>query len=269
MQNLRRQQVDILHSPALAGMHIISARHVTAGTPRHFHDGYQISLVERGAIDFSDATGSRTATSNGIILYSPQEAHGAQPLGEHGWSGLTVHIDTHTFEEARSSTEHPWHNLSAANVERNIQAGLLNLRDVLLYAAPLLEQQEALLAVITSLILPAYANRSSTHRESQAVRRVCDYIQAHYAGNIELDTLASLVHMSKFHLVHVFQSELGLPPHAYQIQVRLIRARQLLKQGRPASIVAHECGFTHTSHLTRYFRRFLGVSPGRYFQTPQ
>jgi AraC-like DNA-binding protein len=42
------------------------------------------------------------------------------------------------------------------------------------------------------------------------------------------------------------------------------RAVELLKRGRPAADVAAACGFCDQSHMSRTFRRFLGVSPSRY-----
>jgi AraC-like DNA-binding protein len=42
------------------------------------------------------------------------------------------------------------------------------------------------------------------------------------------------------------------------------RARELLAAGEPPSAVAWATGFADQSHLTRHFRRAIGVPPGRY-----
>lgn len=55
-----------------------------------------------------------------------------------------------------------------------------------------------------------------------------------------------------------------MPPHAYQINVRLDRAKDLLLRGWPISEVAREAGFYDQSHFTRYFKRLVGVTPGSY-----
>ncbi|CAA9481240.1 MAG: Transcriptional regulator, AraC family [uncultured Rubrobacteraceae bacterium] len=55
-----------------------------------------------------------------------------------------------------------------------------------------------------------------------------------------------------------------MPPHAYQTQARLDRARSLLLRGWPPARVARETGFADQSHLTRRFKRLVGVTPGRY-----
>jgi AraC-like DNA-binding protein len=55
-----------------------------------------------------------------------------------------------------------------------------------------------------------------------------------------------------------------MPPHAYQIQVRIAHAKRLLLQGLPVSRVASETGFFDLSHFTRHFKRHVGVAPGGY-----
>ena len=56
----------------------------------------------------------------------------------------------------------------------------------------------------------------------------------------------------------------GLPPHAYQIQLRVARARELVAAGVPLAEVATMTGFADQSHLTRLFKRVVGIPPGQY-----
>ena len=61
-----------------------------------------------------------------------------------------------------------------------------------------------------------------------------------------------------------FSREVGIPPHRYLTGRRLDRARRLLLAGgRPAEVAA-EVGFHDQAHLTRHFKRMLGVTPGAY-----
>jgi len=65
-------------------------------------------------------------------------------------------------------------------------------------------------------------------------------------------------------LLRVFRKELGIPPHAYLTQVRVLRAKKLLSVGIPIAQVAWETGFADRSHLNRHFKRLVGVAPGQY-----
>jgi AraC family chemosensory pili system transcriptional regulator ChpD len=70
--------------------------------------------------------------------------------------------------------------------------------------------------------------------------------------------------MSEFQLIRAFQRVLGVSPYAYLVQLRVNRARTLLHQGVAVSEVAYTCGFSDQSHLTRTFKKAIGVPPGAY-----
>jgi transcriptional regulator GlxA family with amidase domain len=97
-----------------------------------------------------------------------------------------------------------------------------------------------------------------------AIARARAALQARYAEGVQLRELALLAGMSKCHLVHLFHKEVGLPPHAYQIHLRVARARTLVAAGVPLAEVATRTGFADQSHLTRLFKRVTGLPPGQY-----
>jgi AraC-like DNA-binding protein len=56
----------------------------------------------------------------------------------------------------------------------------------------------------------------------------------------------------------------GMTPHSYLTQVRVRHAKSLLSAGLPITQVATEAGFYDQAHLTRHFKRIVGLTPGRY-----
>jgi AraC-like DNA-binding protein len=65
-------------------------------------------------------------------------------------------------------------------------------------------------------------------------------------------------------LHRVFTAETGMAPHAYHTQVRINRAKELLRKRLPLAEVAARAGFADQSHLHRHFTRRVGITPGRY-----
>ena len=65
-------------------------------------------------------------------------------------------------------------------------------------------------------------------------------------------------------LVRAFDAAFGITPHAYVLARRLDLARERILDGEPLASVAAEVGFFDQAHLTRRFKRFLGVTPGRF-----
>jgi transcriptional regulator GlxA family with amidase domain len=62
----------------------------------------------------------------------------------------------------------------------------------------------------------------------------------------------------------VFKREVGVPPHAYQVQMRVRRARRLMLTGMAPADVAISVGFYDQAHLNRHFKRIVGMTPGDY-----
>ena len=99
-----------------------------------------------------------------------------------------------------------------------------------------------------------------------AAARAYDYLAEHCAENISLEQLAGIANLSPFHFNRVFARRFGMPPHACQTQLRMLQAKKLLRQGWPVSQVALQTGFVDQSHLTRHFKRLVGIPPGQYLQ---
>jgi AraC-like DNA-binding protein len=102
--------------------------------------------------------------------------------------------------------------------------------------------------------------------EDFAVRRAKQFLDEHFAERVSLHDLVRLTGLSAYHLNRSFCRKIGLPPHEYQIQVRIMKAKSLLRLGRSISETASLVGFVDQSHLTRHFKRSVGVTPGKFLR---
>ncbi|MGE4298839.1 MAG: AraC family ligand binding domain-containing protein [Desulfovibrionaceae bacterium] len=98
--------------------------------------------------------------------------------------------------------------------------------------------------------------------EPRAVAQARACIHARYGENLSLADLAGVAGLSPFHFLRVFTRSLGLSPHDYLTQTRVYAARALLKGPDRLADVAARVGFADQSHLTRQFKRLVGVTPG-------
>lgn len=85
----------------------------------------------------------------------------------------------------------------------------------------------------------------------------------------DLTTLSEYWGRSRFSALRTFKRRFGLPPLSYQIHLRVEQAQMALRAGRRPARVAAECGFFDQSHLTRHFKRILGVTPSQYARSAE
>lgn len=111
-------------------------------------------------------------------------------------------------------------------------------------------------------------SRSRVAMVPTTLRRVCDYVDSHFAEQITLDDMARVAGYSRYHFVRAFREAMGIPPYAYLIRARVQHAaRLLLLPDAAVADVAARTGFTTHAHFSTRFKEQVGVSPTEYRRT--
>jgi len=114
-------------------------------------------------------------------------------------------------------------------------------------------------AAVTRLGAAAPAPRPPLHPR---VRRVLRHLRAAPAGaDTSLAALAEIAELSAGRLVHAFTASIGIPLRPYLGWLRLQRAAAEIVRGTPLSSAAASAGFADAAHMSRTFRRMLGMAP--------
>ncbi len=153
---------------------------------------------------------------------------------------------------------------AARSGDAGLLAGVTGLCTAVEQRAPAAEQQSRLAACVRSMLDLMSEPHSPAHGVRHPVIRARDHLRRRFQETVTLDELAEVARLSRYHLLRSFAAHVGVPPHVYQIRLRIERAMALLRSGLPASTVAGLAGFADQSHLTRHFRRLLGVTPAKY-----
>lgn len=96
-------------------------------------------------------------------------------------------------------------------------------------------------------------------------RRAVEYIDAHLDGELALPEIAETVEMRPFHFARLFKQTAGVAPHAFVLNRRLEKAKQMLvNRGKSVTEIAFDSGFSSHSHFTAFFRRHTGATPSGY-----
>jgi AraC family transcriptional regulator len=99
------------------------------------------------------------------------------------------------------------------------------------------------------------------------LQRVLAYIDANLAENISLQDLATLAGLGQHHFSTMFKQSVGMSPYRYVVNQRIETAKRKLRQNNVAiSEISLACGFADQSHLTKHFRKLVGMTPRAFRQ---
>jgi AraC family transcriptional regulator len=110
--------------------------------------------------------------------------------------------------------------------------------------------------------------KSSTREEiMKRLLQAVDYLYATSNKDLSLDELAREACMSKFHFLRLFRTVFQKTPHQFLLEVRINKAKELLKSRSMAvNVVGRQTGFNSPVSFNRAFVQSVGVSPSRFQQ---
>lgn len=110
--------------------------------------------------------------------------------------------------------------------------------------------------------LPCLTLREALASAQPKLQEVIALMEANLEEPIDLDDLASFIELSRRQLERLFQKYLRCSPSRYYLKLRLLRARQLLRQtALPVVQVASGCGFLSAQNFSKCYREHFGIPP--------
>jgi len=257
----------------LGGLEVLRADYTTHAFARHTHDDYVLAVMERGREAFECRGQPWVAPVGSVIVINPGDAHDGRGVDGEPWSYFAWYLSAGLLEEVARETDP---GAGRAPDFANAVVHDAKLRAALVRAAAAFDADgtlecesrlfEALCRLVRRHASGKRRDAAAKPRHGRVAERAAEIIHAHWCGDLSLRDLAERVGVNRFQLLRAFEREFGLPPHAFQLNLRVRRAQALLAAGVPAAEVPAEAGFCDQSHFTRRFRAVVGVSPGVYAQ---
>lgn len=281
-----RERARYWRHPAEPGVDLLSARYVRHAFGRHSHEQYAIAAILDGVEEFQYGGGVERAAPGQVALVNPGVVHTGHAGTPAGWTyrvlypsvavvadvaaelgapaGIPAFTDPVVADPAAARLLLAAHRAAEADARTPAAAGHV---DVPVAGGAL--ASGSLLRMLLATLLRRHGwtplpGEGPAAAGPEAVARARDLLHARMADPPKLEDLATEVGARPFPLLRAFRDAHGLPPHAYLNQERVRTARRLLDSGTPVADVAHTVGFVDQAHLTRHFRRILGITPGAY-----
>ena len=237
----------------------------------HMHDSYVLGVVTQGVARFTTSAGTRWVPPMNISVIHPQQAH-AGPVHHHQAITQSNCYPSVSLMQSVAADELGRHQQmpcfdSQVLPDQPLAQAILDLHDQLCQCstteAPTREAR-----LILAYLMDRYATfipEEEYWQSTGTIRRVCDFLRTHYSEPISIQQLTRVADgISEVHLIRRFRQQVGMPPYAYLTYRRVEEAKQRLQQHQPTAQTALDVGFADQSHLTRQFKKILGVTPGAY-----
>jgi AraC-like DNA-binding protein/quercetin dioxygenase-like cupin family protein len=265
------EQVRFWRDPNFGYFEARYSRDKISSFPKHTHETLSVGVVEQGWCTFYYQGQFHQIGPGEIAVIPPGVVHACNPQVNAGWTYRMFYIDPYWLRSVANEVTQPGRdipNFSTPVVQNPaFFHTLTRLHTVIESPADRLEKETFLYATFSHLVTH-YSDRtpppSTRFKKSQAVKLALDYLTDNRTQNVSLDKLSSLTGLSAYHFLRVFRNTVGLPPHAYQTQLRINLAKQMLAQGKEIIDVAHDTGFTDQSHFSNKFKQMVGATPRQY-----
>lgn len=126
-------------------------------------------------------------------------------------------------------------------------------------------QVKSLLYQFICELMGQLQNQRSVQASPDIVLQAASYMDEHYAEPITADTLAALFNCSSRTMQRMFSKRLALGPIDYLMQIRIDKAKELLRRTNAGlKDIAEAVGYVDSYYFSRLFKSYTGVSPSTY-----
>ena len=234
--------------------------------PRHTHDQFGVGVIASGGQRSWSGIGTVRALAGDVIMVNPGEMHDGAPLEGTVREWRIIYLDPAVVaREAEEEFAGPAEMVRPVAQDPLLAWRVKELFDSLIAGqCDPLEREENLVRGMICLFRRHGMDRFMPGGSSPSVTRAVRCIDSAPERQVSLAELAALAGVSRFQLLRGFSREVGITPHAYIIQRRVLLAQRFLADGQTAAEAAIQAGFADQSHMTRAFVRQVGVTPGCY-----
>ena len=251
----------------------------------HHHDFYEIHYLISGDVTYTIGSRISRVMPGDILIIGPKELHQIYMRSESSaYERYVLSADPALLETLSSPQCNLLQSLNPKNPSavRQLRLQPADQTLVLFLLETLLQEscensfgsELQCKSLLTQLMV--HINRLATQQgdyyeafssASRLISQVIDYVNHHYNENLSLDNLAEQFFVSKYHLSHEFNRQVGTSIYRYIHKKRLQIARELLSQGKKPNHISSECGFGDYAGFYRAFKTEYGFSP-RHFIPP-
>lgn len=232
----------------------------------HQHSFMEIFFVESGTGYFYALDKEIPLKRGDLIIVNPNISHTEKSSGKELLNYIVLGINNTSLELSDALGFQVFH--LAKHTEDVLKLMQIMLKEASYhqsYADEICHHiLDALLLKLTRLTKKEFMPLPAQNLPSESVY-IKEYIDLYFQENISLSKLASMVHLNKYYMIHLFTSSFGISPIQYLLEKRILKSKELLKlTNMKITHIAQAVGFSSSNYFSQAFKRFTGLTPLAY-----
>jgi len=235
---------------------------------KHSHKSFNIVAIADGEINIEYHNQPiQTLSARQIAIFNPTQVHLTSSKSKESLEYYSLHLQESWCIEIQQelfNTE-KFLNLSPNIINnRDLADNFLTICNTILDNSNIEIEQE--LKGFTKELFSTYCHTTPQTETNQTLQRVEKYMLKHLQEPLSLEQVAKEVGYSTAHINRLFKAEYGLTLHAFLIDKRIDKAKELITLNKSATLteIAYSAGFYDQSHFIKNFKKAYSLSPKSY-----
>ncbi len=244
----------------------------------HFHNAYEVTYVVSGRMNVRIDDMQYEVGANQLVFISNFEEHHYKIVEEPCCRYFLI-LNTERIDQLLAIPQ-------LISILKNRPAGFdhcINMEEHAEMMSALFKQllkeskmpdnrfgEEMTVSIIRQILIMAERIIGASHENEQPkfnmeIYEIQRYMEEHYAEDVQIGSLAEMYYINPYYLSHCFKRSTGYSPKRFLLLTRLAKAKELLlNSDLLVSEVAFKSGFLDTNNFIRYFKREVGMTPGKF-----
>ncbi|WP_419763653.1 MAG: AraC family transcriptional regulator [Arcobacter sp.] len=234
---------------------------------KHFHDTFSLGINEQGASIYTNNDKSYTLDKNMLSIVNPYAVHSCNSCTEVLNIYYMLYLDISWCKDIQKSIDesvNDFVNIPVDILEDKVfYTEYLDLCKFLFSDNYILDKEDMVIDFFVKFF-SLYLDKSKVSNTSKEFDEIIFYLENNYKENISIEELSKLFNLNPFYIIRLFKSKINLTPHAFMLNLKINKAKELLQNSYSIVDTALECGFFDQSHFHKNFTKIVAITPKEY-----
>ena len=245
----------------IQGVSVTYGYNISNAFPVHFHSTFNLGVIEFGEREFFYRGIKTVIKPNDIFIIQPFEPHRCKSVDNsiHSYKMVSFNLDTSCY--------FPSLVIDQPGLLRNLRE-LFALVESKKLSSRLMCLYEEIISQVKRCSIGS--NSSILNKEiSTRIQLAKLFIEKNCQRDISLKEISGIACLSEFHFNRFFHTCYGLSPYAYYLVCKMKKSQKSLISHRSLIDTTYDVGFFDQSHFIKRFKKYVGVTPGKYLKDNQ